>query len=449
MEPSPAIIPQEKLKIWKIFRDVGPEGEEILKLVKLAHVANEKEAFVVTSADETFSFLREEDGLYQIAKIPELCHVQVKELVTGSINLAITEDGQLYSWCSNFTLTKIHKNIYEQLGRFRPVSKTCPDPNFISHPEIVTYTAAEKVVQVALSELHEGRVVALTGDGDVIHWGAISWDTDSPIFIPCAKFDNKELISIVCGVGGMTFALSEDGEIFQWKLDAGSPTKSDICSTPVKKLVATKGCTYALTADGTLYFCCTAPNWNPLWVTTNEFENVQDIETCWTGNVVVIEWKNGTRLAWDLTTKKWPSLKAASVDEYFAELCQKSHRTIGSPSTSPVWKEALDQEISNLWRNKNDVDVTFSVEGKTITAHKLVLASKSDYFANMFSTEWKETAGSEIDIKVTKYVTFEAFLFYLYHGRVTFAEAEYESIFVLRPHEVSGLLLRHQPCSRM
>lgn len=78
MELSPVTIPSEKLKIWKIFRDVGFEGEEILKVAKLAHVANEKEAFVVTSSDETYTFLREDDGGCKITKIPELCHVQVE-----------------------------------------------------------------------------------------------------------------------------------------------------------------------------------------------------------------------------------------------------------------------------------------------------------------------------------------------------------------------------------
>ncbi|XP_035711995.1 RCC1 and BTB domain-containing protein 1-like [Folsomia candida] len=97
----------------------------------------------------------------------------------------------------------------------------------------------------------------------------------------------------------------------------------------------------------------------------------------------------------------------------------------------PIGKGTLGQEIANLWRTKNDVDVTFSVEEKTITAHKLILKSRSDYFAKMFSNEWKETEGSVIKIENTEYVTFEAFLFYLYHDKVNFSEDEYENIFDL------------------
>lgn len=47
---------------------------------------------------------------------------------------------------------------------------------------------------------------------------------------------------------------------------------------------------------------------------------------------------------------------------------------------------------------KENVDITFSVEGKPISAHKLILTTRSDYFARMFSNEWKETAGSSWEL---------------------------------------------------
>ncbi|OXA48048.1 RCC1 and BTB domain-containing protein 2 [Folsomia candida] len=437
MEPSTSsrsVIPQENLKIWKIFRDVGPEGEEILKLAKLAHVANEKEALVVTTADETYSFLREDDGAHKITNIPELCRVQVKEFVTGSISLALTEDGRLLSWCNNFTSgAEMHPNIYEQLGRFVEVDEAT-DPNFIGRPGTVAVTQWEKVVQVALSELEQGRVVALTAYGDVIQWGG---DTDSPggRLIPNEEFDCEELICVVCGFDGVTFALSVDGEIFQWDLDVDSPTKSDICNTPVKKIAATKKSICALTAEGTVYICRTVSEGNPVWEVAPHFKNnVQDIATCWMENVAVVELKDGTHVAWDSTTGTSSSLKSgSSLGQHFADLCQKSHCTIGMSSPiRPVEKGTLGLEISNLWRTKDDTDVSFFLDGKTITAHKLILKSRSDYFAKMFSNEWKETmAGSVIEIKDTKHATFEAFLFYLYHDRVNFSEDEYESIFEL------------------
>ncbi|XP_035713427.1 uncharacterized protein LOC118437945 [Folsomia candida] len=84
---SHAIIPAaDKLKLWNVFRNVGAEGEEILKTAKLVHV-HDKEGFVVTNTDETYHLTPE------TTLIPELCGVRVKEFVVGSINLAITDDG--------------------------------------------------------------------------------------------------------------------------------------------------------------------------------------------------------------------------------------------------------------------------------------------------------------------------------------------------------------------
>lgn len=71
------IIPEDKLKIWEIFSDVGPEGEEILKRAKLVH-AHDIRGLVVTMEDETYCFYRGEVGGVKITTIPELCGVRVK-----------------------------------------------------------------------------------------------------------------------------------------------------------------------------------------------------------------------------------------------------------------------------------------------------------------------------------------------------------------------------------
>lgn len=70
--------------MWKIFRNVGADGEEILKTAKLAHAADSRHGFVVTMTDETYSFVCENPsaGVYKISKIPELSGVQVKGAYT-------------------------------------------------------------------------------------------------------------------------------------------------------------------------------------------------------------------------------------------------------------------------------------------------------------------------------------------------------------------------------
>lgn len=79
MESTPGgIIPLNKLKIWKVFRHVGPEGKEILKTAKLAHVVDTELGFVVSKTDETYFFLIDKKGECKTMKIPNLCGVRVR-----------------------------------------------------------------------------------------------------------------------------------------------------------------------------------------------------------------------------------------------------------------------------------------------------------------------------------------------------------------------------------
>ncbi|OXA38558.1 hypothetical protein Fcan01_26750 [Folsomia candida] len=56
---SHEVIPAgDKLKLWTVFRNVGVEGEGILKTAKLVHV-HDKEGFVVTNMDEMYHFSQE------------------------------------------------------------------------------------------------------------------------------------------------------------------------------------------------------------------------------------------------------------------------------------------------------------------------------------------------------------------------------------------------------
>lgn len=75
---SCGVIPEDKLKIWKIFRNMGSNVKEILKTAKLAHIVSDKEGFVVTMTDETYSFLQDGDSGCKISKIPELSGIRVK-----------------------------------------------------------------------------------------------------------------------------------------------------------------------------------------------------------------------------------------------------------------------------------------------------------------------------------------------------------------------------------
>ncbi|OXA37546.1 RCC1 and BTB domain-containing protein 1 [Folsomia candida] len=233
---SPGVIAREKLKIFQIFRDVGPEGEDILKTAKLVHVADKREAFVVTMEDETYSFVRTRlvPSVCKIAKIPQLCGLRVKEFAVGMIELAITEDGFLYSWIisdPDVFYFEPTTSDFALLGRLKPADKVAESNLVVTPHRVLGSLAGKKVHQVALSYK---RIMALTWGGEVHQWGGRTplW---TPTLVPKQHFHYQQVISITCS-DDVSVALTSNGELFQWELDNEVPQKIDVDPTPFKKV---------------------------------------------------------------------------------------------------------------------------------------------------------------------------------------------------------------------
>ncbi len=144
-------------------------------------------------------------------------------------------------------------------------------------------------------------------------------------------------------------------------------------------------------------------------------DDVQDIESSWMEDICFVELENKSRFACYLASHWALIVPYASVpmEECFAQVCQKSHKTIIlAPQMDHESKPTLGHDLwgkkaSFLKGNNLDnlyiiltffilqetMDIIFSVEGKNISAHKLVLTCRSEYFAKMFSGEWAETKG--------------------------------------------------------
>lgn len=82
------------------------------------------------------------------------------------------------------------------------------------------------------------------------------------------------------------------------------------------------------------------------------YTNVQDIATCVTEDVSVVELKAGAgRYVGNRAPWSEPFFtKSKSLDESFAEICQTSYQTIWVPSEPEPSK--LGDDISTLWRTK-------------------------------------------------------------------------------------------------
>lgn len=125
--------------------------------------------------------------------------------------MAITEDGQVYSWCSN---SDPDREQVQQLGRvsgegIRSAGRPAP---------VTGSLTGQKVVQVAIPGEKGGHVVALTVSGEVYEWGPPSW---VPRPMPRGSFGGKKIISVACRVDH-NLALTEDGRVKQIVCNLGT-----------------------------------------------------------------------------------------------------------------------------------------------------------------------------------------------------------------------------------
>ena len=89
-------------------------------------------------------------------------------------------------------------------------------------------------------------------------------------------------------------------------------------------------------------------------------------------------------------------------------------RANSSVSSAHEFKWSVN--FSRLWRNRAKTDVTFTLKGRLIKAHKLILKARSPVFAAMF----QESAGKPIDVYEIEddYSVFRQVLQFIYTGRI-------------------------------
>ncbi|XP_021959548.2 uncharacterized protein LOC110855444 isoform X1 [Folsomia candida] len=252
---SPVIIPRKRLNLWSIFRDVGPEVENILSSAKLAHVGEGK-GFVVTLEDDTYSYISDvNNGEVNVTRIPELSRVRVKEFFVGSIFLALTDDGALYSWINDhpmrYGVLKCDEDV-KNLGRIQPGTLDWSQPDLttlLATPHLVGGALTEKKVQtVALS--FRGRVMALTTGGEVYQWGERGpHGSPEPVLIAQQHFHRQAVISIAC-TDHISVAINFSGELFQWELENKVTKRAFGQNSQYKKITASRNVVFALRING-------------------------------------------------------------------------------------------------------------------------------------------------------------------------------------------------------
>ena len=75
--------------------------------------------------------------------------------------------------------------------------------------------------------------------------------------------------------------------------------------------------------------------------------------------------------------------------------------------------------ITDLWKSKKHTDITFLVQGVRVTAHRLILASQTEYFDRLLFGEMREAHEDEIQLSDVENVeAFQLLMQYAYSGCV-------------------------------
>jgi len=94
--------------------------------------------------------------------------------------------------------------------------------------------------------------------------------------------------------------------------------------------------------------------------------------------------------------------------------------------------ELLSSQTSALYRSQEFTDVTFVVEGSKFFAHRVMLASRSEYFRALLFGGMRETnRETEIELKDTTAPAFDALLKYVYSGKMFLGDYKEETILEL------------------
>lgn len=91
--------------------------------------------------------------------------------------------------------------------------------------------------------------------------------------------------------------------------------------------------------------------------------------------------------------------------------------------------ELLSSQTKALYQSKEFGDVTFLVEHKRFPAHRIVLASRSEYFrALLFGGMREAKPDTEIELKDTNALAFDALLGYVYSGKIYLGDMRDETV---------------------
>jgi leucine-zipper-like transcriptional regulator 1 len=86
--------------------------------------------------------------------------------------------------------------------------------------------------------------------------------------------------------------------------------------------------------------------------------------------------------------------------------------------TEPTTLNLIERRVGHFFNDEEFSDVTFIVQGRRVYGHRMVLAIVSDIFRAMFTSGFRESSSSEIEITDCSYDAFLAVMEYIYTGKI-------------------------------
>jgi len=77
-------------------------------------------------------------------------------------------------------------------------------------------------------------------------------------------------------------------------------------------------------------------------------------------------------------------------------------------------ESSVCKDYIKMFNNKLLSDVCFTVEGNTLYAHKAILAARSEYFANLYSSGMRDSNTSQSQVTGYSFIAFHEFLKFIY-----------------------------------
>lgn len=428
------------LKAWPILSFIPPNiANQVKKAFVFGGAGNE--ALIILNNDDVYGLgfngngslgVGDAESTLEPKRIDVLCKKEIADIAygMGPHILIVTGEGDLYSW---------GHGGYGQLGhsegdKCTPVMVIMPTPTKVCKVACGSYHSLAITVD---GELYSW------GSNNCGQLGNGPNNQPTPRRITGHLVSaNKKVVSMSCGQS-FSIALTEDGELYSWgyngngQLGLGSSSNQQspqrvngLQGKFIKKIACGMAHVLALTDTGTLY-SWGANSYGQLGIgsTLNiavptevqAEERWADIAGHHYTHISAAVTVTGKFCMWGqchgLTLLQSREVAVSSLNDVFAQF--------GMPQIMYTFVDidgceshTVKDTIRRSFNDEESSDMTFVIDGKKIHVHKAILKIRCKYFQSMFSSHWKGADKDEVEVTEFPYEVYHPFLQYLYTDQV-------------------------------